>query len=119
MGLPGQVSEVVTLHFPEQYDQSSQVLFHKGVQQLGNILGSTARGFKFFAGGWAVEEFENPGTANKSRAYVLLTRWENKEAALDVRNTQAFADNFQLLFGVRDLQKYEVFHISARELEKE
>jgi len=119
VGSPGQVTETVVLYFPEEYDQPSQIAFDKAVRQLGKILQGTAKGFKSFTAGWAVENCDNPGTSTKSKAYILLTGWESRKAALDFRSTQSFVDNFKLLLGARDLQEYEVFHVSATELEKE
>lgn len=119
VGSSGQTTETMTLYFPEQYKQSSQIIFHNEMKRIGKALESTATGFKFFAGGWVVEEIDNPGTVNKSRAYVLLTGWESKEAAFSFRNTQAFIDNIQLLFKTSDVQKHDIFHVSARELLKE
>jgi hypothetical protein len=119
VGSSGQITETVTLYFPEQYDQSSQNIFHDKAKRLGKALERTAKGFKFFAGGWVVERIESPGTVFKSRAYVILTGWESKDAALDFKNTKAFIDNIQSLFKSRDVQKHYIFHVSARELLKE
>jgi len=111
----GGVTEYIQAYFPANYSPEDQKTFHEGMKRFGSAVERDWDECKGAAGGWAVEELDDPKSGDKAKVYVELISWPSVESHMKYRETQSFKDNIHLLRGGKDLKNVVMVHVAAKE----
>jgi hypothetical protein len=111
----GEVTEFIQIYFPADYSPEDQKVFHENMKKFGGIVEDNWKECRGTAGGWVVEELEDPKSGSKAKVYVELIGWVSVDSHMRYRETQAFKDSIHLLRGAKDLKNLAVVHVEAKE----